>query len=152
MLLWRGQQAHQGWGSYSLGTQSCPLSFVRGSHRKGVWLSGLCASCSKERVLQTHKHFEMYEKNSPEACQFLTLHSLAFYIPREKVLSERFVIARVVLRGRAWKPHLKHSSFFYLCLKYTDMKLIPSESLKGLIPYSFVIVKRKNQEANLTTM
>lgn len=92
------------------------------------------------------------EKPGLRPASFSYYAALPFHISEEKVLSEKFVLAEVALWRRTWKPHFKHSSFFYLYLVYTDMKLISSQSLKDLIPYSFVTVKRKKQEANLTTM
>lgn len=69
--------------SPALLAQSCP-QLPEGCAQERCLLSGLCASSSKERASQTHKHFKMYGKTSSEACLFLTLHSLAsLYLQRE---------------------------------------------------------------------
>lgn len=135
------QERFTGWAApFPTHTQACPLSFVRlhsqGSHVPSLLRKGPC----RDIII-----LECLEKPVLRPASFWHYAVLPVYVPKEKVLSEIFVLAEVVLWGRIWKPYFKYSSFLYLCLRYVDMILASSPSLKDLIPYSFVTGKERSR-------
>lgn len=66
-------------GSLGLPThRAAPSALSRAFTGRMCGSQGLCASCSRKGPHRLISILKCMEKNSPEACQFLTLHSLAF--------------------------------------------------------------------------
>lgn len=124
-------------------TQACPLSFVR-LHSQGSRVPSLL----RKRPCRD-KHFGMFGKACPEACQFLTLCSLAFlHFQRESPV-------RNIWSSRSCFVRKNMEALFqvlFLPLSLSQVHWRDINLISKLIPYSFVTVKRKKREANLTTM